>query len=365
MKLRKGFTTGTAATAALKASLLFQLKGEQPEAVLVNLPDNKTLTIKIEDYQKINNRYVASVVKDAGDDADITHGCICSATCTVLTDSKGISFDSDYGVGRVTLEGLDIPIGEPAINIVPRKMMKEVLMAFGIKNARITINVENGEALAKSTLNGKVGVKGGISILGTSGIVEPMSEQAWRESLLPHMDVLKAKGCKDVVLVLGGMGEKNYIKNFGESENIIICGNHFGYAIRELIEKGFNHIHICGAFQKIIKISGGNMNTDSRYSDSKNEIIALYYVLYSGKYDAEIVDSILMVKPFSSVIGLLEKNGVNTTKLFEKLAEVAVSKLKDFFDLYGDRGVEFRVTMLKKDRLLGDFESKRREKEKK
>jgi len=360
MVLRKGFTTGTAATAALKASLLFQLYGEQPEAVVINLPDDKPLTIKIEAYQKIKDRYFACVIKDAGDDADITHGCLLSAACVLLQDSEGITFDSEYGVGRVTLEGLGIPVGEPAVNAVPRKMMRKVLSEFGIKNARIIINVENGEGLAKSTLNNKVGVKGGISILGTSGIVEPMSEQAWRESLLPMMDVLKAKGYDDVVLVLGGRGEEYYLQNFGVHENIIICGNHFGYAIRNLIDRNFRQIHLCGAFQKMIKLSGGNLNTDSRYSDSKNELMALYYLMDSGVYDGKVVSEILTARPFSSVVGVLEKGGVDIGKLFDDLCEAAVSKLKDFFDPDADRGIVFRVTMMRKDTVIGDFGEEKR-----
>ena len=355
MTLKKGFTTGTAATAALKASILFQLKGEQPEAVVVNLPDDKHLTIKIEDYQKIKDRYFAFVIKDAGDDADITHGCLVSTACDIRFDSWGITFDSDFGVGRVTLDGLGLPIGEPAINTVPREMMKAVLKEFKIENARVTVNVEKGEELAKSTLNSKVGVKGGISILGTSGIVEPMSEQAWRESLLPMMDILKAKGFKESVLVLGGRGEKYFIQNFGKAENIIICGNHFGYAIRNLIEKDLKRIHLCGAFQKLIKISGGNLNTDSRYSDSKSELMALYCMMQTSFYDTAIVSEILNAKPFSSVIGILERHKVDVRKLFNSLSEAAVFKLKDFFDPDGERGISFRVTMMNMDNIIGDF----------
>ncbi|MEA1882920.1 MAG: cobalt-precorrin-5B (C(1))-methyltransferase CbiD [Thermotogota bacterium] len=356
MKLRKGFTTGAAATAALKASLLYQLGNQKPTHVSIILPGNQLLDIKIHKYQKTDGKYYATVKKDAGDDADITDGCEVSACCQIDRDAaKSISFNSDFGVGTVTAEGLGIKVGEPAINQVPREMMKRVLRDFNIPSAKITINVENGETLAKSTLNHKVGVKGGISILGTTGIVEPMSEQAWKESLLPQMDVLKAKGFQKAVLVLGGLGEKRYINLFGPTENTIICGNYFGYAIQNLKEKGFNEIAICGAFQKIIKLSGGNFNTDSRHSDSKHEIMALYYTMLANEYEKVTVQTILNAKPFSSVMQILRDKGVDIKKLFALLARGAIDKLDDFFNTDTENALIFRIVMLEKETILVDY----------
>jgi len=355
-KLRKGFTTGTTATAALKAFLEYHIYNSKPDFVEVSLPGGEKIGIPVKSYSSIDGQKYASVRKDAGDDADITNGCLISVTCDFEnTDGNSFVFDSEYGVGKITKEGLGIKIGEPAINEVPREMMIGVLREYGIDSAKITVNVENGEELAKSTLNGKLGIIGGISIIGTSGIVEPMSEQAWKESLLPQMDILRANGFDEIILIPGGVGEKYFISHFGKKENVILCGNHFGFAIKNAATKGFVKIHIAGAFQKIIKLAGGNWNTDSRYSDSKAEILAIHTIISHEAYDKKIVEEIFSAQPFSTVIQILQKNKYDVIKIFENIAETTVNKLSVYLSGV-QQDISFRITMFNKGDLLINYD---------
>lgn len=351
--LRKGFTTGTTSTAALKAFLEYSLNGLEYNSVEIKLPRGEKLSIPVEKYSIIKGKKYAFVRKDAGDDADITNGCLISVTCD-FEEKGGITFDSEFGVGRVTKEGLGIEIGQPAINEIPRKMMRELLQEYGVDSARVIINVEDGERLAKSTLNGRLGIMDGISIIGTTGIVQPMSEQSWKESLLPQMDVIRSGGFDEIILIPGGVGEKNFVSHFGAKENMVMCGNHFGFSVKKAVEKGFKTVWISGAFQKIIKLAGGNWNTDSRYSDSKAEILALHTIMCEKKYDEEMTRSIMECNPFSGVIRILEENNCETGIIFAEIAKSAAKKLR-LLTAESDCRTEFRITIFCKDGILSDY----------
>ena len=344
-KLKRGFTTGTAATAALKASIMWQINGSIPKFVDLILPNGFNVQISIEEGKLINNKYFCMVKKDSGDDADITNGSIIFSSA-VFKD-KEYKFFSAGGVGTVTKDGLKIKKGEPAINPVPRRMMIDTLKEFNINGADIYVGVKNGKELARQTFNKRLGIVNGISIIGTSGIIEPMSEEAWKNSLLPQMDVIR-KEYEEIVFVLGGRGENTYKKYFGDKKNILLCGNYFGFSIKEAKKRSFNKIHIAGSFQKIIKLAAGNFNTDSRVSGSMNEILALYTIIYLKKYDKTLINTILKLNPVSKVIDVYIKNKIDYKEIFKLIINAIIKKLKDFQD------AEYRVTLFYNTDILQD-----------
>ncbi len=345
--LRRGITTGTTATAALKASILYKKFGCVPRSVAVSIPAGWVLSVPIECCSIVDGLYFCSAKKDAGDDADVTNGVLISAAFEEK-ETGDVFFRSDGGIGIVTLDGLGIKVGEPAINPVPRSMMRTVLREFGLREGIVHLRVDKGEEIAKHTLNSRLGVKGGISILGTSGMVEPMSENAWKESLLPEMEVIRRKGYDWIVFVPGGKGEKNHKSWFGESDNIVLCGNFFGFCVKEAILRGFRGIHLSGSFQKLIKLAGGNFNTDSRVADSKAEILLTHIILVTERYDKRLSNEIMSLSPFSKVIDLLQENGVDVKAVFTSVGDAAIKRLKQLGEAM------YRVTMFYGERLLVD-----------
>ena len=347
--LRRGYTTGTCAAAALKASLIWSLTGVLPDSVDIRLPIGESIRIPVLWCGKESGICYCAVRKDAGDDADVTDGAVIYAGAERISE-KGVSFASAGGVGTVTEEGLPVKVGEPAINPVPRSMMKEVLEDFNIFSAKVYVGVEDGERIAKRTFNERLGIVGGISILGTTGIVEPFSEEAWKESLLVEMEVIKNRGYDFIVLTPGGKGEKLYKKYYGSSRNVLICGNYFGFAVKNAILKGFKEIYIAGSFQKVIKLAAGNFNTDSRVSDAKAEVLALYTTIFEKNYNADLVKEILNATPFSKSIAILEKYGVDVKGVFTLIGQAVIRRLRQLGE------ASFRVIMFYRDSILTDIQ---------
>jgi len=208
-KLKSGYTTGTCASAAAYAALYRLIRGDVLQQVEVDLPRNGRLKIPVKEVILIDGGAVAEVIKDAGDDPDITHGL--SIQCAVrLKDDPNIVINGGIGVGKVTRPGLAVAIGEAAINPGPRQMMRNMvnkLLPQG-KGAELTIFIPEGEKVAAKTLNPRLGIVGGISILGTSGIVRPMSHEAYIDSLIPQLDQAVAMNQSLVILTPGEMGAK-------------------------------------------------------------------------------------------------------------------------------------------------------------
>src|SRR5438876_3684165 len=195
---REGFTTGTAAAAAAKAACLVLLEKAWPETVTVQLPIPRVLEIRVNTIEWDESQASAGVIKDAGDDPDVTHGAEIFATVRRATE-PGIHLKGGVGVGVVTQRGLELPVGSPAINPIPQRMIRQaVVEVMGEENptpgVEVTISVANGEALARRTFNARLGIVGGISIPGTTGIVKAMSTAAWRASVIQAIDVAAANG---------------------------------------------------------------------------------------------------------------------------------------------------------------------------
>ena len=254
--LKTGFTTGACATAATKAAALSLLFDEYPEEVHFALPDGEIMTIPV----TYETKGVASVIKDSSDDPDVTKGCkITSALTIEKGDGFSVTFLQGEGVGKVTLPGLGIPVGGPAVNPTPRKMIENELCALDDKACyAVTISVENGAELALKTFNHKVGVVGGISIIGTSGIVSPLSNEAFVQSIRRELDVAWAIGCRTIGLVAGMKSEKAL-----GGIRCVHYGNFIGEALKAAREVGFEDVHIAIMIGKAVKLAEGHLDTHS------------------------------------------------------------------------------------------------------
>ena len=277
---RYGFTTGTTATAAALGAVYLYLQKEK-QKVDVELPYGITLSIPIE-YSKVeNDEYICCVRKYAGDDPDVTDGILISSKLKFIKGDKlEFHFFAGEGVGTFTKDGLALPKGEPAINPVPRQMMidniSKVLLANNrIAKVNITIMVENGIEVAKKTFNERLGVIGGISILGTSGMVLPMSKTALLETIEADIKFrIQNSDTNTVYMALGNIGAKFLEKNFAiEASTVAIISNFIGESIDYAISNDAKNIVICGDMGKLIKLSGGIMNTHSNDSDSRLELL--------------------------------------------------------------------------------------------
>jgi cobalt-precorrin-5B (C1)-methyltransferase len=305
-KLRSGFTTGACAAAAAKAAtqlLLSSKSGVQSSEkileVTIPFPDGsrKTFTVNNSELRTHNSEPVAaaSIIKDAGDDPDVTHGA--EIVAAVRSDEFGarsgepknpeIIIKGGKGVGTVTKPGLAMPVGEAAINPVPRKMIQEAVLeavseyrlntphsdrslpsnAFigGTPNLEVTISVPAGEELAKKTLNHRLGIVGGISILGTSGIVRPISAEAWTATITASMDVAKAAGLGSVVISSGRTSEKAHMKKYHfPDEAYAMMGDYLEFSLNDAKLHGFREVHLCAQWAKMVKAAMGTPQTHVR-----------------------------------------------------------------------------------------------------
>ena len=298
--LKSGLTTGTFATAAVKAALL-SLQGEAEEAVWVQLPNGESVLVDIESV----GLGEASVVKDFSDDPDVTRGCRIKAMVKTRLQSSwdkyskevesSIRFLQGEGVGRVTLPGLGIPVGEPAINPVPRQMIESEVRALTDAAVDITISVEGGRELAKRTFNERVGVVDGISIIGTSGIVHPLSNEAFIQSISREMEVARAMGFKTIGLASGKQGEEALVAREPELR-VIHYGNFIGAALQCAYELGFNRVVLGIMIGKAVKLAEGHMDTHSHKVLMNKTFLAEVAAQAGVKDAAKILDGVSMAR---------------------------------------------------------------------
>ena len=295
-KLFFGYTTGTCAAAAAKAAVYMLLTGKKAEYVHISTPKGIELELETEDAHFDGKTAVCAVRKYSGDDPDVTDGLLIYAKVR-LTQDHEIKITGGKGVGRVTKPGLKQRIGEPAINPVPMEMIRraasEAMDDIGEScGAEIEISVPNGEETAKKTFNPKLGITGGISILGTSGIVEPMSEEALVGSIELEIRQKHTLGEDTLLLTPGNYGADFLRNTFGIHEDEQVkCSNFIGRALDAGAAAGFRRILLTGHIGKLVKLSGGIMNTHSREGDARAELMA-GCALMAGA-DAELCRCIL------------------------------------------------------------------------
>lgn len=328
---RYGFTTGTTATAAAIGAAYMYLNDKR-DIVDVELPAGITLTIPLEFVNKEKNLFTCGVKKNAGDDPDVTDGILISTKLEFIKKENGLEFNffAGEGVGVFTKDGLALPKGEAAINPVPRQMMIDNLSVIlkehgfsGIVN--ITVTVENGADIAKKTFNERLGIIGGISILGTSGLVLPMSKTALLQTIEADIKFrLKNSENKTVYMAPGNIGAKFLENNFNiNSTTVAIISNFIGESIDYAISNDAKEIVLCGDLGKLIKLSGGIMNTHSNDSDSRLELLVAAVIKLCIKEKKElpiqIISNIFEQKTTTGAVNIIKEN--NFDNCFDILAD--------------------------------------------
>jgi cobalt-precorrin-5B (C1)-methyltransferase len=268
-RLRRGWTTGACATAAAKAAYTALITGEFPDPVEITLPGGRAAAFSLAVHRLDGGSATAGVVKDAGDDPDVTHGALVLATLRQGAAGGGIRFKAGPGVGTVTLPGLPVPPGEPAINPVPRKMMTEaiaeVARAAGVSDdVEIEIAIPHGEELAAKTLNARLGIVGGLSILGTTGVVVPYSCAAWIASIHQGIDVARATGITHVAAATGRTSEAAVKTLYDLPETALLdMGDFVGGTLKYLRTHPVPRVTIAGGVAKITKLAQGMLDLHS------------------------------------------------------------------------------------------------------
>ncbi len=368
--LRKGYTTGACAAAAAKAAVILMLKGQgsgvkgqkTPAFVEIPFPDGSKVRFKVHHSQLItkNSKLAAkaTIIKDAGDDPDITNGAEIAATATLGLRGKGqgarrkidlplIQIKGGKGVGVVTKPGLAVPVGEPAINPVPMKMIREAVMEAVTEGSRvkgqevleIMISVPKGRELAKKTLNSRLGIIGGISILGTTGIVEPMSVDAYKDTISLGIDMAVAAGLNEIVFTPGRNSEKYAEEILQLKEDAFVqMGDYAGFALKTAVKKGIKKIDVVGQLGKMAKIADGNFKTHVR--DSSLNLLHIAKWAEEWGYDNKICEGIKQSNTARQISDFFEQRG--NKRFFELVGKRVIEKIRGLLK----RDIEIRCIIL-------------------
>lgn len=334
---RYGFTTGSCAAAAAKAAAYMLLTGRQKENITVMTPKGIPFDAEILELQRKENTVSCAVQKDGGDDPDVTTGILVYARVSVKElwedKEKGckVEIDGGAGVGRVTKPGLDQPVGSAAINRVPREMIeREVREICSLTDFQgelsVEISIPGGEELARKTFNPRLGVEGGLSVLGTSGIVEPMSSQALLDTIFVELRQRRAMGAQSIAVSPGNYGQEYMKRAYGFAlDRSIKCSNFIGDAIDMAAACGFRKMLLTGHIGKLVKLSGGMMNTHSREGDCRMELLAAA-ALRAG-LEAVAAREILACVSTEEALTVLRK-----TERFEAVMKELMDKILFYLD---------------------------------
>lgn len=371
-KYRRGYTSGSCACGATKAALIMLLEKRNINEVRIGTPKGIDLDLKIDNISRGKDWVQCSVKKDGGDDIDATHGMDIFARLELVQADQVPDFrsdlDSDYlfitsgqGIGRVTKKGLDIRPGRPAINRVPLKMiLKEVQETLdeagldiydylGGRKILVTIFAPQGQEIAKRTFNSNLGIEGGISIIGTTGIVDPMSDEGWKKALSAELAIKRAEGRETIILVPGNIGRDIMTKSYGaDLDGIVKMSNFIGYMLMETKRLGFKRVIVGGHIGKLIKLSGGITNSHSRVADARREIMVANLALLGAPLELlKEVDACLST---DAMVDIIRKAGYS--QVFKVLADKAASKAKVYMRLGQDDHMDIEVYLFSMDGSL-------------
>lgn len=340
-KLRMGYTTGSCATAAAKAAAIMLLTQEAVKNICLITPKGIEINIDIEDIN-INYNYVSCAVKkDSGDDPDVTNGMLIYAKVSLL-DNPQILIDGSEGIGRVTKPGLNQPVGNAAINSTPRQTITRELMNvsedFNYNGGfSVVISAPLGEEIAEKTYNSRLGIMGGISIIGTSGIVEPMSDSAIVDTIKAELNIKLNENKKCLLITPGNYGEDFLKEDFkGIAKAAVKCSNFIGDTFEYASELQFKSILLVGHIGKIVKLAGGLFNTHSKYGDCRAEIIATHSALCGA--DKATIEQIYNSVTTDEMIDKLKK-----IDILEKVMESIMDKIKYLANIRTHNTVEVGV----------------------
>lgn len=327
-----GITTGTAATAAALAALITIIENKIPDFVKILIPGGE-LEIEIDSAEKISKTSgKASVVKRPYPDPDVTVNLEIGAEVEIKSQ-PGIVIKGGFGVGTITKPGLQIPVGQAAINPVPQKMIRDNLNYYlpSGKGAIVTIFVPQGEKVATRTMNPRLGIINGISILGTTGIARPMSLESFKKANACQLDVALGQGYEELIFVPGNIGEKLALKSMDvEKDQIIHMSNYVGYMLEQALERKVKSIIVFGHAGKLIKIAGGIFNTKHRVADGRREIMTAHAALAGVSQDT--LKEIFYSKTTEDMVDILIKVG-KEKEVFRSIGRAIKDNIKERYDL--------------------------------
>jgi cobalt-precorrin-5B (C1)-methyltransferase len=351
--LRTGWTTGACSAAAAKAAAVLLAGGKRPASVDIPLPkpfkgsDRATFAVERAELAADGTWAEAVVVKDAGDDPDVTHGAHLTVRLA-WTAGDGISFAAGPGVGTATKPGLGLPVGEPAINGTPRRMIAaavaEALELRG-RGLRCTISVPGGEAMARKTTNARLGILGGISILGTTGVVRPFSTASWRASVVQAVDVLAAQGLDTLVLTTGGRTERAAMRLLPGLPEVcfVEVGDFTGAALRRAVAAGVPHVAFVGMAGKLTKLAAGVLMT--HWTRSKVDTALLAQVTAEAGGDHAVIERVRGANSARHAYELWREHGL------DRAPSIVCARVQDTLERFTGGRVRARVAMVDFDTL--------------
>ena len=335
--LRCGYTTGSCATAAAKAAATMLLTGERVDSVRIDTPKGIVLNLEPLEVEQKENYVSCAIRKDSGDDPDDTNGILVFARVDKVAE-PGVHIEGGLGFGRVTKPGLACSVGGPAINPTPRRMITAEVTSVIEDNAydgglAVTISIPEGVEIAKKTFNPRLGIVGGLSVLGTSGIVEPMSEKALIETMYVEMRAQKARGNKNLLVFFGNYGE-DFTRDVMQLdlEGAVTCSNFVGELLDYAVFLGFETLLLIGHSGKLVKLAQGVMNTHSKYADCRTELFALEAMFHGASIEVG-----------QEIYGCLTTDEVTKILKRENLFESVIEKVTDKIDFYMQHRVHGKI----------------------
>lgn len=354
-RMRLGYTTGSCAAGAAKAAALLLLSGEKAPCVELLTPKGILLRLEVKDVSWGGNWASCAIEKDGGDDPDATHGLLVYARVSIgpKEDSQTVGIDGGVGVGRVTKKGLEQPVGAAAINRVPRKMIEEAVLEicgrYGEQRSmQVVISIPGGEEIARKTFNPRLGIVGGLSVLGTSGIVEPMSESALIASIRAEIRMKLANQRAYLILVPGNYGTDFLGETWGRLlEESVKCSNFLGEALDAALEEGAKGVLLVGHIGKFVKLAAGIMNTHSRNADGRMEILTAHGAVCGA--DQELCRRLMECVTTDDALELLGEAG-----LLSPVMEVLMERMEFYVNHRCGSAMEIGViTFSNRQGLLG------------
>ena len=331
--LRSGYTTGTCCAAVAKAATWMLFNGDMLHHIQVGMPDGDTAMLEIADIQLSAHSATCTTIKDAGDDPDITNGIKVHATATII-DSPQVQLIAGKGIGTVTKPGMAVAVGQAAINPVPLAMIRQAIsdvLPEG-KGVAVELAIPEGVAVAKRTFNPRLGIVGGISVLGTTGIVKPMSEEALKNSLELELKMLAHQQTDYVILVPG-----NYAISFlqqhckVDTESVVQTSNFIGFMLEKAVKYGFKKVLLVGHIGKLIKLAAGIFHTHSRIADARNETMAAHYLAFCS--DAITAKQLMAVNTTEEAVELIQQ-----PEFWPHMANVIRKRAQNY--VYGELDIE-------------------------
>lgn len=323
---RKGYTTGSCATAAAKVAALMALRQQVINQVSIVTPSGITLRLNVEQPLICGQQASAAIRKDGGDDVDATHGMLIFAQ-VALNDSGSITIGGGEGVGTVTRKGIGLPIGSAAINRTPRQTIEQAVREVigPERGADIVIFAPEGEERAQKTYNGRLGILGGISIIGTTGIVTPMSEESWKRSLALELEMKRAQGMTSVILVPGNHGERFVQEHMQiDAERVVTMSNFVGYMLQEAQRLGFQRVVLVGHLGKLIKVAAGIFHTHSHIADGRMETLVARLALLGAPH--EFLRAVFECSTTEAAMELIEQQGWQA--VYDDIAQAICERVK-------------------------------------